>query len=160
MSHALPRGRLSNQALGVVGAGLAYLVAGIHLTHPKLGLPRLVLLARADSLGLLASHPRPLAFVVSGLAIVLAVPLAASIRRRKPIYALGIVLMATYLVGYLAWHLSGHGGFLPVREPVSHGMSPLEAVVAHLTGDARAALSKLAELALLGVLVVRYRREG
>ena len=99
--------------LGHIGVVLAYLVAGFHLAHPKLGLPRLVLLYSMDSLYLLASHPRPLAFVVSGLAIIVGVALAMMEYQRRLIYGLGILLMATYILGYLAWHLSGHGGLLP-----------------------------------------------
>jgi hypothetical protein len=145
--------------IGVIGAGLAYLVAGIHLTHPKLGFPRLVLLAQFQSLEILSNDPRPFVFVVSGIAIILAVPLAATDRFRKAIYALGFLLILSYIVGYFAWHLSGHGGFLPGRQPLYHGMTPLEAVVAHLSGDLRAGISKLAEFALLTILIVLYRRE-
>lgn len=145
--------------LGLLGVVLAYLVAGFHLTHPKLGLPRLVLLYNTDSLYLLANHPRPLVFVVSGLAIVVGVALAGMDYQRRLVYGLGILLMGTYIIGYVAWHLSGHGGFLPGRKPLYHGLTPLEALVAHITTDTWAALAKLSELALLGVLAVLYRRE-
>lgn len=145
--------------VGVVGAVLAYVVAGIHLTHPKLGLPRLVLLVSADSPGLLASHPRPLLFVLSGIAIIIGVTLVGLDYHRKSIYALGIALMLGYVVGYVAWHFSGHGGFLPNRQPLYHGMAPLEALLAHLTTSPRALFSKTAEIALLGILVHLYRQE-
>ena len=67
--------------------------------------------------------------------------------------------MLAYIVGYFAWHLSGHGGFLPSREPLYHGMTPLEALVSHLSYDFRALISKLTELTLLAILIVLYRRE-
>lgn len=144
---------------GYIAAPLAILVAGIHLTHPKLGLPRLVVVLGTGDLSLLVSHPRPLAFVVSGLAILVGIVLAAMGYRRKLLYGLGIALVTTYLVGYFAWHFSGHGGFLPGREPLYHGLSPLAAVIDHLSTDSRAVLSKLAEIVLLGVLVLLYRQE-
>lgn len=144
---------------GVLAAALAYVVAGVHLTHPKLGMPRLVLLVSTDSAWLLASHPRPVAFVASGFAIIVGVTLAIYGYRRRLLYVLGIVLMLTYIVGYFAWHFSGHGGFLPGRQPLYHGMAPLEAVVTHLSTSPRALVSKLAELGLLGLLVHLYRRD-
>jgi hypothetical protein len=152
--------RWCGENAGALGVILAYVVAGVHLTHPKLGLPRLVLFMQADSLHLLASHPRPLVFVASGFAIIIGVPLAATNHYRKPIYVLGIVLMLAYILGYLSWHFSGHGGFLPNREPLFHGMAPLEALTSHFVSDLRARISKLSELALLLVLIVLYRRES
>lgn len=151
--------RFDRRQLQYAAAGLAYVVAGIHLFHPSHGFGRLVLLAATDP-GLLVSNPRPVAFVLSGLAIVLAVPAVAAGAPRRPIYALGIGLVATYVGGYFAWHLSGHGGFLPNRRPLYHGLQPHEAVIAHLTGDPLAAAAVVTELALLGALVVLYRRTG
>lgn len=145
--------------LGLLGVVLAYLVAGLHLAHPKLGLPRLMLLYSTDSLYLLANHPRPLVFVVSGLAIVVGVALAGMEYQRRLIYGLGILLMASFILVYAAWHLSGHGGFLPGRKPLYHGLTPFEALIGHITTDTWAALTKLSELALLSVLAVLYRRE-
>lgn len=146
--------------VGLLGVVLAYIVAGFHVAHPKLGLPRLVLLYSADSLSLLANHPRPLVFVVTGLAIVIGAALAGMEYQRRLIYGLGILLMVTYILGYAAWHLSGHGGFLPGRKPLYHGLTPLEALIAHITTDTWAAIAKLSELALLSVLTVLYRRES
>lgn len=145
---------------GIIGATLAYIVAGIHIVHPKLGLPRLVLLADTGNLSLLVSHPRPLVFFLSGLAILTGVSLAIWGYRRRELYALGSLLMATYLVGYFAWHFSGHGGFLPGREPILHGLSPLENVISHLTGDPYALASKASEAALLVILLFLYREES
>lgn len=150
----------TRERVGVVGATLAYVVAAIHLIHPKLGMPRLILLASTGNLSLLVNHPRPLVFVLSGLAIVVGVSLAIWGYRRRELLALGIVLMLVYIVGYFAWHFSGHGGFLPGREPLLHGLSPLENVAQHLTGDAYALASKAAEVALLVILVYLYREES
>ena len=152
------RGRVEAN-LGSIGAALAFLVAGIHLFHPSRGFPRLVTILLTGSPSLLLNDPRPVVFVLSALAIVLGINLVLLGVARKPIYVLGMILVATYVVGYFAWHLSGHGGFLPGREPLFHGLGPVEAVVAHLTTDRLAALSKLAEIALFAVLVVLYRRE-
>lgn len=160
MATSQTMGRWVDENLGYVGAALAYVVAGIHLFHPKRGFPRLVTLATTGDPSLLVYDPRPLAFVVSALAILLGIKLVLMNIAQKPIYALGMVLMATYFVGYFAWHLSGHGGFLPGREPLYHGLHPVEAVISHLANYPLAAISKLAEAALFVVLVSLYRRES
>lgn len=146
--------------LEYVGAALAYLVAAVHIFHPQRGFPRLLLLVSTDNAALLASDPRPLLFVLSGLGILLAVKVVLLGYPRKPIYALGIALMGTFIVGYFGWHLTGHGGFLPGRTAHGHGLHPVETVLSHLRSYPVASASKLAEAALLAVLAVLYRHEG
>ena len=110
MDEAAAR-KLRFVALQVVGAvAVIHLVAGI------------AELARFADAGLLAayltsdqvlSQPEPLLFSVSALAIlagVLAVGLGYLDYRRA--YALGIAVMAVYLLGWLAWHsFLDHGLF-------------------------------------------------
>lgn len=151
--------RPTDQQLRYGGAALALLVAGLHLFHPERGLERFLLLLSLDP-ALLVSHPRPAAFVASAVAIVVGIYLVLFGFPRKPIYALGILLVVTYVVGYFAWHLTGHGGFLPGRPPQYHGLQPHEAVVAHLRSDDWALVTLLAETTLALVLAVLYRREG
>lgn len=153
-------GRWLDENLGYLGAGLACLVAVIHLFHPQRGFPRLVTVIATGDPSLLVNDPRPAVFVLSALAILLGVNLAMWNVERKRIYVLGMVLMVTYLVGYFAWHLSGHGGFLPGRKPLYHGLHPIEAVFSHLVNYPLAALSKLAEAALFVVLAALYRQES
>ena len=135
-----------------VAAALAYLVAVVHLFHPTHGFLRLVVVLGADP-GLLLADPRPVAFVVSAAAILLAVPAVIRGYPERRAFALGAGLMVVYLVGYFAWHLTGHGGFLPGREPLYHGLTPVEAVVSHLTTDPWAAAAVVLEVALLVVLL-------
>lgn len=149
--------RATDQQLRYAGTGLAYLVAALHLFHPKLGFPRLVLLISANP-GLLLSDPRPVAFVLSGVAIIVGVLVVSLGFPIRVLYVLGAALMLTYIGGYFAWHLSGHGGFLPGREPLYHGLTPLQAVPAHLGGDLWAAVAIVAEVMLVGVLAVLYSR--
>ena len=144
--------------LRYAGAALAYLVALVHLFHPTHGFARLVTLLVADA-SLLVADPRPLAFVLSGFAIVAGVNLLLFDVPRRPVYALGAGLVATYVVGYFAWHLSGHGGVLPGREPLFHGLAPHEAVLDHLTSDPWAAAAVGSELLLLAVLALLWNRE-
>lgn len=148
---------LTDPPFDVVAAALAYLVAVVHLFHPTHGFARLALVLSVDP-GLLLADPRPLAFVLSALAILVAVPAVLRGVPKRLVYALGAGLMAVYLVGYLAWHLSGHGGFLPGREPLYHGLAPHEALIGHLTTDPWAAIAFVLEAALLVVLVVLLRR--
>lgn len=152
--------RPSTTQLRYLGAALAYLVATIHLAHPERGFPRLVLLVTSDNVGLLLTDPRPILFVLSGTAILLGPLLFAWGVSRNLLYLSGIVLMVTYIGGYFVWHLSGHGGFLPGREPIYHGLTPLEAVIGHLRDYPIARASKIAETVLLFVLVVLHRREN
>lgn len=152
--------RLTDQQLRYIAAGLAYLVAGLHIFHPRRGFPRLVnVLLLDDPLRFLAHDPRPLLFVLSGLAIIISIKLVLFGVSRKPIYVFGMLLMAIYFGGYFAWHLTGHGGFLPTREPLYHGLHPIEAVMAHLTEYAWARWTKVAEAVLFIVLAVLFRRE-
>lgn len=160
MATSQKMARLADDNVAYVGAGLAYIVSGIHLFHPQRGFPRLIALLTTGNASLLGYDPRPVAFVLSGLGIFVGIKLVLLDVQRKRVYGLGVALMATYLVGYFVWHLSGHGGFLPGREPLYHGVGPVEAVVEHLAEYPLARVSKIAEAALIGVLVVLYRRES
>lgn len=151
--------RVIDENLGYVGGGLACLVGGIHLFHPQRGFPRFITILSTGDLSLFLYDPRPVVFVLSAIAIWLGITLAMWEIARKPVYVVGMLLMATYFLGYFAWHLSGHGGFLPIREPHYHGLNPVEAVVSHLYSYPIAAISKIAESALFGVLVILYGRE-
>ncbi|QLG62933.1 hypothetical protein [Halorarum salinum] len=153
-------GRWTSGNVGYLGAALAFLVASIHLFHPQRGFLRLATFVTTGNASLLVSDPRPVAFVLSALAILLGINLVVANVARKRVYALGMALMVTYFVGYFAWHLSGHGGFLPGREPLYHGLHPVEAVISHLVNDPLAALAKSAEAALFVVLAVLYRTES
>ena len=145
--------------LRLAAAALAYLVAVVHLFHPTHGFARLVLVLSANP-GLLLSDPRPLAFVLSAAALLVGVPAVLRGVPERPVVALGASLMVVYIVGYFAWHLSGHGGFLPGREPLYHGLTPPEAVISHLATDPWAAAALVLEVALLVVLVaLLYRRD-
>lgn len=152
-------GLATDRHLLITAGVLAYLVAAVHLFHPSRGFGRLVVMLSVDP-GLLAADPRPLAFVLSGLAILVAVPAVAQGFSERPVVVAGVALTVAYLVGYFAWHLSGHGGILPGREPLYHGLTPVQAVVDHLTTDPWAAVAVVAELVLLAVLVVLLSRRG
>lgn len=158
LRHVGTEYRPTDQQLRYVAAVLAYIVALLHLFHPKLGLPRLIAYV---SIGQPFLDPRPAAFVLSGGVIMLAVILVTLDVPRKPIYLFGMLLMLTYLVGYFAWHYTGHGGFLPGREAYGHGeFSPLETVIVHLADDVWARASKLTEIALFSILALLYYRES
>lgn len=156
--------RPTDQQLRMLAGGLAVVVAALHVFHPDIGLPRILEIAFVFGPGavvqLLSSDPRPAAFVLSGIVLGLGVLLGAVGYPRRQLYLGGMALAAAYFLGYFAWHFSGHGGFLPAREPLYHGMTPVEAVVSHLTSEHLAAVSKLAEAALFATLAALYRRES
>jgi hypothetical protein len=149
--------REPSRALSYAGAGLAILVALLHLFHPTHGMIELFDTVLTDW-RLLRFDPRPAAFVASGTALLVGVALSRNAPSRRPYYLAGMLLCLVYFVGFFAWHFTGHGGFLPGREPLLHGLSPMENVVAHLTGDLWAAASKAAEAALFVVLGLLYVR--
>lgn len=162
-SAAAARGRpetadTATRRLRYVGAGLAVLVALLHLLDPNHGLLELFALLYTSPEALVFD-PRPAAFVLSATALLVGVSLSRNAPTRRPYYVAGIVLALTYVVGYLAWHLTGHGGFLPGREPLLHGVTPVQNVVRHLTGDPWAAASMATELGLVAVLTLLLRRE-
>lgn len=145
-------------SLRYVGATLTAIVAGIHLLHPGHGLIGLFATLNANP-AVLVFDPRPVAFVASGTALLVGLSLSRNALDRRPYYLAGILLAFTYVVGFFAWHFTGHGGFLPGREPFLHGLSPVENVVVHLTRDVWAALAKLTEVTLIVVLGVLYYRD-
>lgn len=130
---------------------LAGVVVAIHLWW---GIQRLV---RRYLMAGVFIDPRPALFVGSSFVIVMGVAyLALGGRRRRPLYAAGIGLMTTYVVGYYLWHQTGHRRLLPWVEGgggSTHQLSLLEFVIAHAQSDTLAMLSKGAELLLLVVLV-------
>ena len=144
--------------LRVAGAVLTALVAAVHLFHPAHGVLKLFALVAASPVALVYD-PRPLAFVLSGATLIVGLSLSRNAPDRRPYYVAGIVVAAAYFLGYFAWHFTGHGGFLPGRRPLLHGLTPTENVLRHLTNDAWAAASKVAELAMIGVLGALLRRE-
>lgn len=161
MGDRLPNDTLHSGAerpLRYAAAALTYVVAAVHLFHPTHGVGRLALVLAVDP-GLLVADPRPALFVLAGIAMVLAVPAASMGFPRRLLYGLGLALMATFVVGYFAWHLSGHGGFLPGREPLYHGLAPHEAVISHLGSDPWAAVAVVTEVALAGLFVWLLTRD-
>lgn len=159
-------------ALQVVGAvAVIHLVAGV------------AELARFASAGLLVayvtgeqalSQPEPWLFTVSSLAIlagVLAVGLGRLGYRRA--YALGIAIMAVYLLSWLAWHSLLDHGLLGASERASedHGHEGLVSVVlTHYVGPlvgvftgadqpgqvTLAVVSKTLEAVAIGLLTLLY----
>lgn len=142
------------QDLRYLGAVLAIVVAGVHLLHPDLGAPRLLIYLQVGTL----FDPRPLIFTVAAFLIVFGIVLVYHGLFVRQIYLLGIVLMVILLIGYVAWHtVLDHGGFWPhLPAHGHHDTGFFETVWIHLRGDTIAMVSKVHELALLGVLILLY----
>ncbi|WP_331236441.1 hypothetical protein [Natronorarus salvus] len=151
--------RPSNRSLGYVAAALAYAVALLHLFHPTLGTPAFVAYTLA---GTPFVDPRPAAFVLSGVAILVGANLVLLGAPRRPIYLAGMVLMIVHIAGYVGWHAFGHGAWWPLLERHGHSHSIGEILLGphHLRGDSLALAAKLSEFALLVVLALLYRRES
>ncbi|WP_266076596.1 hypothetical protein [Haladaptatus caseinilyticus] len=138
--------------VGFVAAQLAIVVAVIHLS---LGVLNWIRWARAGFI-----IPRDLrwpVFVLTGLLIVLGLFLAAAGRYRRPLYAGGIVLMAGYIFGYFAWHLTGHRPLLLFGAGHLHRGPLLPFLIDHLFAgpvESLALASEFALLVLLGYLLV------
>lgn len=146
------RTRRLRSAAGV----LALVVAGVHLYW---GVPRFVAYA---SVGTMAD-PRPLAFVLSGHAILLAVTLVAiGVVDGRRTYAPGMALMVVHLVSYAAWHtvlshgVAGAAGTAGQGHAHLHVGNALIVVLEHVVNSPLALVSKLSELAVLVLLVALF----
>lgn len=139
-------------------AVLAAVVAGVHLLHPQLGGPRLLVHLQVGTL----FDPRPIAFVLSAFLILFGIMLVYNRVLVRLVYVGGIVLMLTYLFGYAAWHtVLEHGAFWPhIEAHGHHDAGVFEIIWIHLVDDTIAMASKLLEAALLVLLVVLYRVES
>jgi hypothetical protein len=152
-------GVVTDRRLGYVAVFLAYVVALVHLFHPELGVARLSVLLATDP-SLLAYDPRPLLFVLLGVVVLGGVKLALVDVPNRVVYALGIAVSGAAALGYVAWHLTGHGGFLPGRQALYHGLAPHEALLDHLATSVPALVSIVAEVALCVVLAALYVRDA
>ncbi|MBP1921355.1 hypothetical protein J2751_000344 [Halorubrum alkaliphilum] len=145
----------SDRMLRRLAGVLAAAVAGIHLYW---ALPVAV-----DQLRFGILHdPRPAAFLLATMAMLMGVLLVVQGFDPLPVYVGGILLMLVFLVGYAAWHtVLDHGAFWPGRP--AHGghseLGPIRLVVVHLQDDSLAFASKVVEAALLAVLSVLTVRE-
>ena len=148
---------LGSESLPEITGTVGLLVAGLHLFHPRLGLPGLI---QQLQIGAVAD-PRPLAFTLAGLAILAGIVLVSLDIGRKVVSLLGMLLVLAFIVGYGAWHtVLEHGAFWPgIEAHGHHQQGTLETIGSHLLVDGYALLSKLAEIALLFLLILWYRRE-
>jgi len=136
-------------------------VAGVHLYW---GIPRFTNYASIGSM----PDPRPLAFVLSGHAIMIAITLVvAGVLDARRTYLPGMGLVLVHILGYVAWHtvFDHRIGHTPGTTSHSHAGTQIWSVpgtvLDHLLNSPLALLSKTTELALLvllGVLYVRSRR--
>lgn len=143
------------QGIRIAAGGVAILVAWVHLLHPEYGQSTLMLFLDLGTI----YDPRPPLFVISSVAIFAGILAVFYGVTRRYIYLLGICLMATYIVGYAAWHtVLDHGAFWPHIEPHHHHDEGFVMVlVDHLRADTIALVSKTGEAILLVLLVILYR---
>lgn len=151
---------MKRRILQSLAVALAVIVAGLHLFHPDFGIFALMTYVSIQSL----PDPRPLAFVLSAVAILLGISLVADgALDPKPAYLGGMALMLVYIAGYFVWHMFGHGGWWPWGTGLGgHSHTFLEILIGegHLRADLLALASKIAELALLVVLGLLYAEES
>lgn len=138
------------QQLRYAAAALAYLLAVLYLFHPTLGTTGLVAYVAS---GRPLLDPRPAALVASAVLLVVGVKLALLGVPRSPLYVAGALVLVGHLVGYVLWHATGHGGFLPWIDPHGHDVGLLELTLGHLLNDRWALVTKSVEVALLGLLI-------
>ena len=138
------------------------LAAGVAGLHAYWALPNMALQLQVWQF----PDPRPAAFLLATMAILMGIILVILGFDPLPIYVAGAALMVVFLGGYVAWHtVLEHGAFWPGREPHGHhDAGVVEVVVDHLSNDTFELVSKLSELALLVVLsalaTIEFRRRG
>ncbi len=150
-----PRIHVSHLRYGA--AALAYLLAVLYLFHPTLGMAGLVAYVAS---GTPLIDPRPAALVASAIALIVGVKLALIGYPRRPLYLGGMALLVAHLAGYVLWHATGHGGFLPWVEPHTHNVAVLDVTVTHLLNDRWSLVTKTVEAVLLGLLFVLFLRDS
>jgi len=136
-------------ALRFAALQLVLVTAAIHLW---IGWQRLFVYLQA---GTPFVDPLQVLFVLSSLAVLAGVGLAAWGLRRDYVYALGIGLMLTYLLGwvFMGGHRTGGGLFAPAWETTGHAHgSALATLFAHLFDDLRLLVTKVVEATALVVL--------
>lgn len=142
---------------------LALVTAGIHLSW---GIPRFTAYAAVG----IMPDPRPLAFVLSGhaIAVALTLVLLGKIEARR-LYLPAVVLMMVHIISYVAWHtVLAHGvGATDPGPTDDHGHLTLASigplVLDHLLNEPIALISKTAEVGvilLVGYLYLAERRSG
>lgn len=138
-------------------AGVAALVvAGIHLLHPSQGGIALIVYANVGYLG----DPRPALFTLGGFALVFGVLLGYNGLDGPRVYLGGILVVLSFLLGYVLWHTVGdHGGFWPYIHPHGHDGNPVVVVARHLIDDPIALVSKVLEIVLVVTLLFLRRAE-
>jgi hypothetical protein len=151
---------MNRRVLQYLSIALAVVVALLHLFHPDIGIFAFMTYLSIQSL----PDPRPLAFVLSAIAILLGIALVADgVLPARPAYLGGMALMITYIGGYFVWHMFGHGAWWPWGTGLGgHSHTFLEILIGdqHLRDDMLALVSKIAELALLVVLGALYVEES
>jgi hypothetical protein len=130
---------------------LALVTAAIHLW---IGWGRLYHYVQA---GTPFVDPLQVLFVLSSLGVLVGVGLAAWGLRRDVVYALGVGLMLTYLLGwvFMGGHRTGGELFAPAWETVGHAHGgPLATLIDHLFANTLLLASKVTEATALAILLV------
>ncbi|WP_135828235.1 hypothetical protein [Halorussus halobius] len=153
-----PAGPLESDFPSPVALVAAHLAVAVAVVHLSMGLFNWFRWANAGFL-----IPRDLRwplFVVSGLALFAGLVVAAQGRYRRPLYAGGIALMATYVVGYFGWHMGGHRPQFIVGRGTTHQEPFVSVFVDHLFAGPVEFLAIVAEVALAAVLAYLLVRES
>ena len=153
------------RALRSVAAASVFVSAGVHLWW---GLPRFLVYANPQTLAFYIESggipdPRPFLFVGLVLAVVVGTVAAwRGLIEFRTAYALGIVLMAGSIGGWILWHtVLNHGVALTAADPAAaaaateeHHQGVLSTVIEHAIVIPLEGGTKVAELAAVVVLAV------
>lgn len=148
---------IAHRHLRLLTGLIVILVAILHLAHQSAGFPALVTFIDA---GTPFIDPRPIAFTLSGAALIIGtLAVWNGYIPRREAYLAGMAMLAVYLLGYIVWHLTGHGGFWPYLEGRHHDGNPIMVMFDHLRHDEWERTAKLLELIGLSVLGYLYHVE-
>ncbi len=134
-----------------VGSQLVFVAA---LLHFALGVLNWVRWYRAGFL-IPADGRWPL-FVVSGLAIIAGMVLAAWADDRRPYYLAGAVAMLGYAVGYFTYHLLGHRPWILLGRGAGTESIGLQWFVDHALAGPLETVSLLVEVVAAAILLALY----
>ena len=95
------------------------------------------------------------AFVLSGVAVLAGFAHARRAADRRPYYAVGVVAMLGYAVGYFAWHLGGHRLLLVAGRPTPEAeVITVHWFVDHLLAGPLETVSVVAEVGAVVALLL------
>jgi len=107
---------IARRLVRIIGVQFGLVAVGLHFMW---GLPRALIYVDTGTI----ADPRPYLFVLSGVAVTLALLglyMVPEYFPEREVFAFTAVMMTVWIGGYVWWHLGGHGGAIPGVDGYGH----------------------------------------